>query len=213
MKMNDVWKTDFGMNNYDTPWSFYLAHPWESRDTTRKKELEIESRINAELLNPFYDVKREEVHLVDTGAQDRYHADANQVVERDLANMNRCDGFVGVIDGAFSIGTIMEIVYANTYNIPVILLVTSGCEKHYWLRYHAARIVTTWEELERELREICGDKVCNDKAREGEGEAGVGPATASGSSRPSILRGDDKERQEDNQADEHKEREEVDANR
>lgn len=162
------------------PWSFYMAHPLESRELIRKKELEIESRLNVELLNPFYDVGRDDIHEIDNG-KSRFDVDPDVVITKDLANMNRCDGFVGIIDGAFSIGTIMEIVYANTYNIPVILLVTSGKERHCWLRYHASKIVTTWEDLEKELRDICGDKVRDNQERKGEGETGVGPAAASGS--------------------------------
>ena len=138
------------------PYRYYLAHPWDSREQIRKLELDLEEKLagRVDFFNPFYDMERKEVQLIDTGQADRYHADPEMVVTRDLKAIGESNGLLGVINGGFSIGTIMEIVYANVYMKPVILLVTNGHEEHYWLRYHAEQIFITPESLELWLNAI-----------------------------------------------------------
>jgi hypothetical protein len=134
----------------------YLAHPFPSRESVRSKELDIETRYPwIELFNPFYDCPRDEIKKIDDGTIDRWSADTNVIVTRDLTNLFHSDGYVGVVDGQPSIGTIMELVYATTYMCePRIVLNTNGTEKHYWLKYHATKIVTSWEDLEAEFNAL-----------------------------------------------------------
>lgn len=124
----------------------YLAHPFDSRQETREIELEVESRLGVELFNPFYDAAgRTDVELIDVGRAERYEKlEPKELVERDLRGIRESDGLLGLVTGHLSYGTLMEIVYAHMMGKPVFLIVTNGHQDHPWLRYHAARIFTSW---------------------------------------------------------------------
>lgn len=133
---------------------FYLAHPFDSRDYIRDWEQEIEKKFGIELLNPFYDVKdRTDIEKIDGGRNERYKEIVpSELVERDVQYILKNDGLVGIVDGALSYGTIMEIVYANIFRKQVYLIVTNGHQEHPWLVHHATRIFTSFEEFENWLR-------------------------------------------------------------
>jgi nucleoside 2-deoxyribosyltransferase len=128
----------------------YLAHPLDSRVKIREWELHMEATGMIDLFNPFYDATdRTDIEAIDAGRADRYEKLVPaELVARDLRNLRHCDALVGIINGAVSYGTIMEIVYANLYNMPVYLIVTNGHEGHPWLKHHSAHIFTSFQEFE-----------------------------------------------------------------
>lgn len=131
--------------------SMYLAHPFDSRHKIREWELGFEKRTGIILRNPFYDQPdREDVERIDAGRDERYEKlVASDIVRKDLRYMLQCDSLLGIIDGAISYGTIMEIVYAHRcFAMPVYLIVTNGHHDHPWLKQHSDHIFTSFEEAE-----------------------------------------------------------------
>ena len=128
----------------------YLAHPFDSRIKIRAVEHRCEEETGLELFNPFYDAPdRTDIELIDAGRAERYEKlNPHELVERDLRGISESDGLLGIIDGALSYGTIMEIVYAMHLGKPVYLIVTNGHEGHPWLRHHADVVFTSWEEFQ-----------------------------------------------------------------
>lgn len=127
----------------------YLAHPFDSRAETRQNEFVTESLCDIELFNPFYDAEdRKDIEQIDSGGVGRYEKlDPFELVQRDLRGIRDSDGLLGLITGDLSYGTLMEIVYADHMGKMIFLIVTNGHEKHPWLRYHAGRIFTSWDEF------------------------------------------------------------------
>jgi len=130
----------------------YLAHPFPLRHELRVWELHLEVSLGITILNPFYDLSREDVIAIDQGSMARYAPDAQELVERDLAAIKGCSAVLAYVNGAFSIGTPQEIVYAYLWGIPVYCLVSNGHEDHPWLVYHCEKIVTSKEDMEEFLR-------------------------------------------------------------
>ncbi len=132
--------------------TFYLAHPFETREKTRQWELEIEAKYNINLLNPFYDLNRKDVDDIDNNKKGRYDIESPQeLVERDLCAIYGTSGVVAVIDGSISYGTIMEIYQSFRAGLPVHIICTNGHENHPWLRYCAKEIFTSFEAFEKSL--------------------------------------------------------------
>jgi len=130
----------------------YLSHPFHNRHAIRKWELDIEKRLGISLLNPFYDNDRDgEIEKIDSGEIEKYEIDPDTIVSRDLQAINDSDYLVAIIDGTVSYGTIMEIVYAFAWGIPVYIICSNGHHRHPWLQYHAIGVYTTLEEFEREV--------------------------------------------------------------
>lgn len=126
--------------------NIYLAHPFDSRDYVREMELQLEAQCGVNIVNPFYDLTRDDIEAIDSGRQSRCEANYVQIVERDLTAIACSDGVIAVVDGALSYGTIMEIfAAANVYGLPVILYCTNGHHDHPWLRYHAERVVQSYD--------------------------------------------------------------------
>ena len=124
--------------------SIYLAHPFDSRKYVRDWELFVETKYNINLINPFYDISREDVEAIDRGFVDRYEAlEPKELVKRDLSAIIGSDGVIAIVDGALSCGTIMEIVYAKMLNKTIDIIITNGHELHPWLLYHATNIYTS----------------------------------------------------------------------
>lgn len=144
----------------------YLCHPFDSRFLMRKWELVIEAEGKIEIINPFFDVEREDKDvLLDTETtlssqatrKERYGLTDEQcknLVERDLDLINTSDGVIVIIDGNISYGTIQEMVYAYAYGKPIFAYIANGHSGHPWLRYHASKIFTDLEELKKYLLEL-----------------------------------------------------------
>jgi hypothetical protein len=125
----------------------YLAHPLLHRHRVREIELEIEEETGLDLLNPFYDVERDEVTAIDAGTQDRWFGDPNIIVPRDLGNLKDCDGLLALPCGGGGLGMYMEIVYASTWGKPVYIIEGTELSKHIWLRFHAKKIFPNFTEF------------------------------------------------------------------
>lgn len=127
----------------------YLAHPFDFRKQAREWEIEIEKRIGIEIINPFYDVKREDIEKIDLGRTERYEKlDYKELVERDVNQIVTSDGIIAMVTGHLSYGTIQEMVYAHSFHVPVYSLITNGHENHPWLKYHSDKIFTKIKSLE-----------------------------------------------------------------
>ena len=53
---------------------YYLAHSLGSRFQIRKWELDFEDRAGVDLINPFYDIERENIRLLDAGLRKKYES-------------------------------------------------------------------------------------------------------------------------------------------
>jgi len=138
----------------------YLAHPFPTRQRMRKWELKVENKTGLSLFNPFYDIDRKDVKEIDLGRRDRYKLNPASVVNADIKKIKESTGLIGYVDGSLSYGTIMEIVYAFNYQVPVYLIITNGHHNHPWFRYHATKIFTGLEDFEKwaqkELQKVMG---------------------------------------------------------
>jgi hypothetical protein len=140
--------------------TYYLSHPFVSREYIREWELGVEERHpNIALLNPFYDVEGE-------GRSDVKARDEKRKVEKDAGyNWRLCArdkiaiefsrGIVGIVDknSAKSIGTIMEFVYArcSASNPKLLVCSNKNLQKHPWLSTHFHEIYHSLDELEEDL--------------------------------------------------------------
>lgn len=132
----------------------YLAHPLDSRKQLREWELEIEKRLDIEIINPFYDTNRQDVEMIDSGRKKRYEKlDESKIVQRDVAEIAKSDGIIAMVTGDISYGTIQEMVYANILQKKVYSIITNGHENHPWLKYHSDEIFLNKKDFEEYL--IC----------------------------------------------------------
>ena len=132
--------------------SYYLSHPFDTKEMMRQWELRIEVEYDLEIINPFYDISRDDIRAIDQGLMGRYEGlDPEVIVHRDLNAIAQSDGVIAYIDGSVSYGTIMEIVYAYQLNKTVNLIITNGHEQHPWLVFHSGPIYTSLEAFEYTL--------------------------------------------------------------
>ena len=130
----------------------------------REWELEIEKELGIEIINPFFDVEREDRVVIDdegitlttqSTRKERYglsDEDCVNLVWRDLDSINDSDGIIAIVDGSLSYGTIQEMVYARLMMLPVLAVVSNGHIGHPWLRYHSTELFETLDELTEFLR-------------------------------------------------------------
>jgi len=138
---------------------YYLAHPLDSRKRIRKWELEMESKYDVELINPFYDVEREEIKNIDVGRKGRYEGlDDIELVQRDVGFIANSDGIIAIIDGNISYGTIQEMVYAKILHKPVFSVITNGHHNHPWLKYHSKVICKNLKYIEEIIKHRTYDR-------------------------------------------------------
>ena len=130
--------------------TLYLAHPFDERFNIREWELEFEKRTGINLINPFYDVGRADVEMIDAGRAERYEKlIPEKLVERDLNNITKADGTVAFVTGALSYGTIMEMFFTRMSNKPLYSIISNGHENHPWLKYCSTKIFTNKEDFEK----------------------------------------------------------------
>lgn len=137
----------------------YLAHPFNSRFVMRIWELSTERLLGIEIINPFFDVVREDKEIIDekdvmlealATRKERYGLTDEQcatLVERDVAMIGKADGIIAIVDGSLSYGTIQEMVYAKALEKPVYAVISNGHIGHPWLRYHSTETFATLGEL------------------------------------------------------------------
>ena len=129
----------------------YGAHPFDYRQWFRQWELHLEVKFDIEIINPFYDLSRDDIKAIDEGLMGRYEPDPTEIVERDLGAIADSDGILCVINGSGSYGTPQEMVYAHLWGKPVFTLCLNGRERHPWLAYHSELICTSEEQFEAEF--------------------------------------------------------------
>ena len=125
----------------------YLAHSTESREKVREWELNFEKETGINLVNPFYDVERHDIPLLDKGDVEGFKRECHpkEVVERDIRLIKDSDAILFLLN-ELSIGTIMEIVYAKILH-KTIYVITDKFADHTFIRYHADKIFSSLEEF------------------------------------------------------------------
>ena len=144
----------------------YLAHPFDSRHRMREWELKLESEWPIDIINPFFDVVREDKDVIEAEdvtlttqatRKDRYglsDEDCAKLVWRDRDLICSSDGMIAIVDGSLSYGTIQEMVYAGLADIPVYSVISNGHIGHPWLRYHSTETFETIEQLTEFLKGV-----------------------------------------------------------
>lgn len=139
---------------------FYLAHPLNSRHEVRAHEIRIETECpDIQLMNPFYDFDRDDIKDIDNGKTTRWeltYERCEDLVENDINSIIDCDGIVAVLDKGLSCGTFMEIVYARVNNKKIIVLDLNGMKNHPWIRVHADKVITSWDEVSDAIDKVMG---------------------------------------------------------
>ncbi|MBU0760819.1 MAG: hypothetical protein KJ600_05895 [Nanoarchaeota archaeon] len=140
--------------------SFYLSHPFASREYVRKWELGFEGRHpKIALINPFYDVEgegRDDVRARDAGEKFKKLPGYDwRLTQRDYIAICYSRAIVGIIDenAGKSIGTLMEFVMARALaKSPKLLICTNEkLRGHPWLKTHFHKIYPSFEEFEEDV--------------------------------------------------------------
>ena len=144
----------------------YLAHPFNSRHKMREWELKMEKDCDINIINPFFDVVREDKDIIDkkdvtlttqATRKDRYGLTDEQcaiLVNRDVSMIKKAGASIAIIDGSLSYGTIQEMVYAHKLGVPVYSVISNGHIGHPWLRYHSTEAFPTLDELTVRLKAL-----------------------------------------------------------
>lgn len=77
----------------------------------------------------------------------------DEIVEGDKNDIDNCAAVLAYCPKP-SVGTSMEILYAHTRRMPVVVVVPSGAPVSPWLRYHATQVVSTITEAVDALRAV-----------------------------------------------------------
>jgi hypothetical protein len=128
----------------------YLAHPAYARHVIREWELAVEDCGEVDLINPFYDNDRSDIHEIDAGERDRYDLEYRELVDEDLRLVRASDFVLAcftnyerkIIKGKLeaSYGTPMEAaIAAKAYEMPVHIIATHDIG-HPWLKDFATKI-------------------------------------------------------------------------
>ena len=129
----------------------YLAHNLDTRHEIRKWELRVEKNHKIKLLNPFYDIVRNDVVDLDSGKVTRWQLNdkrCHALVKRDLKAIDKCEGILAFVTG--SVGTTLEIGYAKATN-KKIYIISKDYIMHPWIRVYADLRFATKEEFEEWL--------------------------------------------------------------
>jgi len=124
----------------------YLAHSFDRRHEFRILELDLEKQYNINLFNPFFDLmNRKDRRLIlskinrssngDTKLFHRTQKECEELVYRDLSNIDNRDGLLTIIHEP-SLGTAFEISHAHKTGKLVFVISEKYCE-HPWVRVYA----------------------------------------------------------------------------
>lgn len=97
-----------------------------------------------------------DVQYVDPMKRDyrgKEHEDYREIVDLDKRDIRGC-GIVVVMYVKPSVGTSMEVFFAWTLGIPVIVIDESGKPISPWLRYHATAVVADKESAKSKIIEL-----------------------------------------------------------
>jgi len=131
----------------------YLAHNLDTRHEIRKWELYIEKNYNIELVNPFYDNKRNDIADLDAGKITRWQLNdkrCHALVKRDLKAVDDCEGILAFVTHGV-IGTMLEIGHARATR-KKIFIISKDYIMHPWVRVYADYRFATKEEFEEWLK-------------------------------------------------------------
>lgn len=132
----------------------YLAHSFDRRHEIRIIELELERQFNLNLHNPFFDaMSRKDRRLIlsknntvsDCLRSRRSQADCEELVYRDLDNIDNRDGLFTIIHEP-SIGTCLEISHAHKTG-KLVFVVSERFSEHPWIRVYADYRFKTLDEF------------------------------------------------------------------
>jgi nucleoside 2-deoxyribosyltransferase len=137
---------------------FYLAHNFDARHNARILEKYLEKEFDIEIVNPFYDLQREDLKYLDRERFDRKKylkerilnmTECKELVLRDLWAIRNSHGIIAILH-KFSLGTIFEIAYARQLGKFVIIIDESGKNycNHPWIKVYADVILNSANELE-----------------------------------------------------------------
>jgi len=136
----------------------YLAHPFAVRRGIRAMELWVEMTTDVTLVNPFYDLERDDMAILDSpeNSGKRTIGNFKALVRRDLEALSKCDGVVCVVpDGVAPIGTICEAWEATSMLMPIYFICGPESSVHPWILWMAYKtggaIFLTWEEFQVSL--------------------------------------------------------------
>jgi len=134
----------------------YLAHSFDRRHEFRVLELNLEREYNLNLLNPFFDLmSRKDRRLIlskssrDTTSFKRTQADCEELVYRDLSNIDNRDGLLTIIHEP-SLGTAFEISHAHKTG-KLVFVISEKYSEHPWIRVYADYRFKTLDEFIRWL--------------------------------------------------------------
>jgi len=131
----------------------YFAHSLNHRKEYREIELDLESKYDVELINPFYDRDRDDIENIDNGNTTRWELpleNCKNIVSRDLASVKESDGFFTIINKP-SIGTTLEMGYAKQLGKPIVV-VSEIYKDHPWIRVYADHKFANIDEFEDWLK-------------------------------------------------------------
>jgi len=136
--------------------NLYLAHSFDRRHEFRVLELNLEREYNLNLLNPFFDLmSRKDRRLIlskssrDTTSFKRTQADCEELVYRDLSNIDNRDGLLTIIHEP-SLGTAFEISHAHKTG-KLVFVISEKYSEHPWIRVYADYRFKTLDEFIRWL--------------------------------------------------------------
>ncbi len=159
MRPNQILKVPH-FNFPENIFTFYLSHPFASREYIRNWEQKFEeNHPNIALMNPFYDVEgegREDVKARDEGRS--YSKDKGynwRLVRRDLIAIDFSRGILGIVDdnNGRSIGTHMEWVYARgaSANPKLCICTVPELFEHPWIQTHFHEVYHSFEDFEGDV--------------------------------------------------------------
>lgn len=132
----------------------YLAHNLNDRHEVRNVELAIESILNVDLRNPFYDRDRTHIKKIDNKECDRFDftlSECYNIVKHDKEMIDESEGIVAVIsENECHVGTILEIAYAYHCH-KMIYIISNKFYNHAWLRVYATDRFRNWKSFIRFL--------------------------------------------------------------
>lgn len=135
--------------------TYYLAHPFDSRNEIRKWQTKLEKRFKnkIKIINPFFPMRKYEIFKEsDISSNDYYNKlDFVNIVKDDIKLIKECDCIIIIINGKLSYGTIQEMIYGYLLGKEVILICTNKHDKHPWLQFHSYFTFTKFEEFEEWL--------------------------------------------------------------
>ena len=138
---------------------FILHIRFDSRYDTREWELAFEERTGIKLINPFYDIVRQDFEQIDMVRAKGYEKlDYDALVKRDLEQINKADGTLALVNGMKSFGTIMEMFYTKSEKYPLYSVITNGEHNHPWLKYVSTDIFRCLGDFEKFISRPCDYK-------------------------------------------------------